>query len=360
MLTPKKLAKLENNKVVELYEKLNKDLTNTIIKKLNNAGDISSYTKAQLAVLKGNGGKQIFYEALNKTNKLSKQRKKEIKDLFQELEQLQTEGYDELYDYSDVEYNLDSVSKQITDSIISRTNKELTNMTRSVAFRTQKEYINAVDDLYSKVITGGWSYDTAIKSTLIDLANKGVTLKSKGREYTLEASVKRNLFTSIQQTANEISAKIKDDIKADAVWIATTPYCRPTHRVINGVVMDLKEFEKKYEYLTEEPNCYHIVNYVIKDIFIPPQDKEEIKRINDKADTVYENRQKQNYYARQVRQKKKEVANIGNSSKDILQNKRKQLRNAQMKYRTFSKSVGLGVDYSQTWQAGYNGLKRGI
>ena len=331
MLTPKKLAKLENNKVVELYEKLNKNLTNTIIKKLNSAGDISSYTKAQLTVLKRNGGKQIFYEALNKTNKLSKQRKKEIKDLFQELEQLQTEGYDELYDYSDVEYNLDSVSKQITDAIISRTNKELTNMTRSVAFRTQKEYINAV-----------------------------VTLKSNGREYTLEASVKRNLFTSIQQTANEISARIKDDIKADAVWIATTPYCRPSHRVINGVVMDLKEFEKKYEYLTEEPNCYHIINYVIKDIFIPPQDKEEIKRINDKADTVYENRQKQNYYARQVRQKKKEVANIGSSSKDILKEKRKQLRNAQMKYRTFSKSVGLEVDYLQTWQAGYNGLKRGI
>ena len=359
MLTPEKLTKITNNKVVDLYTRLNQQLTNEIIKKLKQNGDISSFTQSQIKVLKRNGGKQIFYEALNKTQKLSRERKKEIKSLFDELSEEQIKGYEEQYNYSDVEYDLSDTSKQITDAMITRTNRELINMTRSIAFNTQSTYINAVDDLYSKVISGGWSYDKAIKSTLIDLTNEGVTLKSNGRNYSLESAVKRNLFTSIQQTANEISTKIKKDIGADAVWIAPTPYCRPTHRVINGVVMDLKEF-KKHEYLTEEPNCYHIVNYVIKDIFEPPLDKEEINQFNKNADEVYKNRQKQNYYARQVRQKKKEIANIKNSSKEIVKEKKIQLRNAQAKYRIFSKSVGLNVDYFQTWEAGYNGLKKGI
>lgn len=357
MLTPEKLTSYANNKIVDLYAKLNQELTNEIIKKLNQSGDISSFTKAQLKVLKRNGGKDVFYKALRETNKLTRERKTEIEELFDEIEQDQMEDYKSQYDYSDIELKLDDSTRQMLDSIITRTNKELTNLTRSIAFSSQKTYIKAVDDLYAKVISGGWSYDKAIKSTLIDLTEKGIELSSKGRNYSLESTVKMNLFTSIRQTANEISKQIKKDINADAVWIAPTPYCRPTHRPINGVVMDLKEF-KEYEYLTEEPNCYHIINYVIKDIFEPPLDESEIKEFNDNADEVYKNRQKQNYYARQVRQKKKEIASIKNSSKEVSKEKKTQLRNAQAKYRIFSKSVGLNIDYSQTWEAGYNGNRR--
>lgn len=354
MLTPEKLTKLTNNKIVDMYTELNQQLTNDIIKQLKKSGDISSYTKSQLKVLKRNGGQQVFYKALNSTQKLSKKRKKEIANLFEELEKDQMSGYKSQYDYKDVELSVSS--SQILDSIIARTNKELVNMTRSVAFSSKKAYIKAVDDLYTKVVSGGWSYDKAFKSAVTELTNEGITLESKGRNYTLESTVKMNLFTAIKQTADKISEKIKDDISADAVWIAPTPYCRPTHRVINGVVMDLDDF-KEHEHLTEEPNCYHAINYVIKDIFKPPLDDSEIKEMNDNADDVYVNRQKQNYLARQVRQKKKEIASLGKSSNDVLKIKRLQLRNAQAKYRIFSRANGLNVDYFQTWEAGYNGSR---
>lgn len=357
MLTPQKMSDLVSNKVVDLYTKLNQDITNEIIKKINNI-NISEYTKHQMKVLIRQDGVKIFNETLRKTQGITNKRKNEIKKLFNELAENEMKGYKSQYEYRNVEYNISEETQQLLNSVIRRTENQLKNMTKTIAFETKRTYVNAVDDLYNKVASGAYSYDTAIKSTLIDLANKGVVLKTKTGNYAIESSVKMNLFTALKQTADEISKQIKDDIKANAVWIAPTPYCRPSHRPINGVVMDLDKFEDNYEYLTGEPNCYHIVNYVVKEAFIPPLSSKEINRMNNNADTVYKNRQKQNYYARQVRQKKKEISNIKNSSSEILKEKKKQLRNAQIKYRVFSKSVNLSVDYSQTWQAGYNGLKR--
>ena len=54
MLTPEKLTKIANNKVVDLYTRLNQQLTNEIIKKLKQNGDISSFTQSQIKVLKRN------------------------------------------------------------------------------------------------------------------------------------------------------------------------------------------------------------------------------------------------------------------------------------------------------------------
>lgn len=357
MITPQKFEQLINSKVVDIYTKLNQDITNDIIKKLNK-DNISEYTKHQLKVLIRQNGNKIFNETLRKAQGLTRQRKEEIKKIFNDLVKEELKGYKSQYEYAGVKYGLSEETTQLIDNVIERTNNELKNMTRTIAFETKRTYVNAVDSLYNKVSSGAFSYDNAIKSTLIDLANKGVILKTKTGNYSIESAVKMNLFTSLKQTADEISKNIKDDIKANAVWIAPTPYCRPSHRPINGVVMDLKKFERDYEYLTEEPNCYHIINYVVKEAFIPPLSNQELTSINNKANKVYKDRQKQNYYARQVRQKKKEISNIGSSSKEILQEKKKQLRTAQIKYRVFSKSVGLNVDYSQTWEAGYNGLKR--
>ena len=69
----------------------------------------------------------------------------------------------------------------------------------------------------------------------------------------------------------------------------------------------------------------------------------------------YNERQEQNYYARVVRSKKKEILSLkGTNNTDILDKKKKELRNSQMKYRQYSKSKGLEVDYDKTWVAKYN------
>lgn len=354
MLTPEKLSKLNQNKIVELYTRLNQQLIKDIIKKLKENENISTYTKHQIKVLARQGGKEMFNNALNKISGISKEQKKYLQELFNEILNSEYRGYKNQYEFNDKEFVVSDSSMQIISSMIDRTSKELKNFTKTIAFATQQAYVNALDELYSKVVSGGYDYASAIKSTINDLVNKGVTLTSNGKNYKLESTVKMNLFTSITQAANDISKNIKDEIEADGVWIAPTPYCRPSHRVINGKKMTLKEF-KKHEYLLSEPNCYHIVNYIVLDAFDKPYTSEELEDINENADKKYEVRQKQNYYARQVRNKKEQVASLTRVGEtDLLNKAKRELRNAQMKYRSFCNKNGLEVDYFATWKAGYN------
>ena len=69
------------------------------------------------------------------------------------------------------------------------------------------------------------------------------------------------------------------------------------------------------------------------------------------ADTVknYNKQQKANYYARQVRSKKNDIAS-GDNSKDA----KVKLGLAQKKYREYCKQNDLEVDYFKTWRVGYN------
>lgn len=362
MITPQKMSEFERNKVVEVFSKLNQDLTSSIIKKLQQNEDISSFTKSQMRVLARQGGKEIFNEALNKVNGLSRERKKELLQLFNEIQNEQMKGYKNTYEAKGLEYQISNEVQQLVDSIYRQTDKELKNMTKSIAFASKEAYVNSVDDLFTKVSSGAFDYSSAMKSTINALAEKGITLKDKaGRNVSLETAVKRNLMTSLTQTANDIAKQVGDEIGANCVVIGHTPYCRPTHRVIDGVIMSLDKF-KKYEYLTEEPNCYHIVNYDWRPEFENKKDKtlNNGHLTNAQYNKNYEIRQKQTYYARQVRDKKEQVSILSKSDKrnnatsEELKKSKKELRNAQMKYRQYSKSKGIDVDYELTWVAKYN------
>lgn len=362
MITPQKMSEFERNKVVEMFSKLNQDLTSSIIKKLQQNENISSFTKAQMRVLARQGGNEIFKEALNKVNGLSRERKKELLQLFNEIQNEQMKGYKQTYGAKGLEYQISNEVQQLVDSIYRQTDKELKNMTKSIAFASKEAYINGVDDLFTKVSSGSFDYSSAMKSTINVLAEKRITLKDKaGRNVSLETAVKRNLMTSLTQTANDIAKQVGDEIGANCVVIGHTPYCRPTHRVIDGVVMSLDKF-KKYEYLTKEPNCYHIVNYDWREEFENKKNKvrDNGHLTNAQYNNNYEIRQKQTYYARQVRDKKEQVAILEKSDKrsnvtsEELKKSKEELRNAQMKYRQFSKSNGIDVDYELTWVAKYN------
>lgn len=95
-------------------------------------------------------------------------------------------------------------------------------------------------------------------------------------------------------------------------------------------------------------------------VFENPYTKSELSRLKKYSENTYEQQQKQNYYARQVRYKKQEIATLNKSDKrvtenqELLEKKKIELRNAQMKYRTYSKANNLQVDYNKTWTSGYN------
>lgn len=358
MITPQKMSEFERNKVIEMFSKLNQDLTATIIKKLQKNEDISSFTRSQMKALARQGGNEVFKEALGKVNGISRERKKQLLALFNEIQAEEMKGYKTTYEAKGLDFEISREVQQLVNSMYKQTDKELKNMTKTIAFSSKQAYVKGLDKLYTKVASGSFDYSSAMKSTINSLAEQGITLKDKaGRNVSLETAVKRNLMTSLTKTANDISKSVGDTIGVNCVYIGSSPTCRPSHHPINDVVMSLKEF-KKYEYLTMEFNCNHIVNYDWR----PEFDNKNQKTIfGDNHGTIkeitknYDERQEQNYYARVVRSKKKEILSLqGTNNTDILDKKKKELRNSQMKYRQYSKSKGLEIDYDKTWVTKYN------
>ena len=355
MLTPNKMNNLQNNKLVDIYTAINQELTNDIINKIKSSEDITNYTKSQIKALIKNGGQEIFNEALKKVQGISRSTLNELKTIFNDLVNSQMSGYKSTFDAVGATYAVtDSMMKTINNAI-KETNGTLKNMTKTVAYASQTDFVNAMDNLYMKVTSGAFDYDTALKRTVADLAKKGVTFKtSDGRNEKIETVVKRNLFSSIQNTATDLAKEIGDIIDYNCVVIGHSYKCRPTHHPIDDVVMS-KEVFKRYEYLTYEYNCNHIVNYDWREEFENNPNKIEYGDQHGTLKEVkknYEIQQKANYYANQVKNKKMQIAN-GDNSEEV----KRELLNAQVKYRTFCKTNGLTVDYSKTWVHGYNKAK---
>lgn len=52
MINPDNMTRFTNNEIVNMYSKLQQDLTRSIISKLKNAGNINSYTRQQIRNLR--------------------------------------------------------------------------------------------------------------------------------------------------------------------------------------------------------------------------------------------------------------------------------------------------------------------
>ena len=358
MLTPDYLDKIAyTNKIVEMYEILNTKLTKQIISKLKENGDLSTFTKSQLRTLAKRGGREIFVEALNTASSLSSKRKKELLALFTEITKHDLKGYKPLYDYRGKEIKLNEEQLKILNNAVRMTDKELKNFTRTIAFSSQQNYVDALDEMYLQVATGGIDYQTAFRKTTNALAAKGITLTTKnGNNRSLEASVRQSVLWGIRQNARELNKDIGRYLGCDGVQINISPNCRDDHRPINGQVFKLNSYAwRRHRHLLEDYNCQHYETYIVTDIEDNIYSQSEIEQANNrtvkyKGETMpyYEATQKQRSLERNIRNAKK--AYMSNPTKENKVNVSK----AQASMRKYIAETGLERQYDREYFAGYN------
>ena len=358
MLTPEYLDKIAyTNKIVQMYEELNTKLTKQIISKLKESGDLSTFTKAQLKTLAKRGGREVFIEALNTTSNLSAKRKKELAELFAEITKHDLQSYKSLYDYRGKEMQLSEEQLKILNNAVRVTDKELKNFTKTIAFSTQQDFVNAIDEMYLQVGTGAVDYQTAFRKTTNALAEKGVTLPMKnGVNRSLEASVRQSVLWGIRQNARELNKDIGRYLGCDGVQINISPNCREDHRPINGQVFKLNSRAwRRYKHLLNDFNCQHYETYIVMDIEENIYSDEEIDEANNrtvkyggKDIPYYEATQKQRALERQIRNAKKTYM-----AEPTKENKAS-VSKAQASMRKFINETGLERQYDREYFAGYN------
>lgn len=363
MLSPEYLDLIEFNRVVELYNKLNIDITADIIERVSQMQDITQTTANQLMILKQTNGTEIFNKSLEKTSALTEETKKELKRLFIDMAKEDLQGYKELYQYRDKPFKLSEIQYKILNQGLKQTNKKLKNFTNTIAFQSKQAYVDTVDNAYMKVVSGAFDYQSAISTACQELADKGITLKdSLGRNVQLEVAVRRNVMYGIQETANKINKDIDKYLKCDGYEVTAHMGARPSHAEAQGkqYAINKKDADKygielwsDVSNLWEEYNCRHTYFGIILGVSEPIYAENELKEFENatvnfrgKEISYYDGTQKQRQLENAIRKQKRVVQTLEKAKKDSIISKSK-LAKLQKQYKDFCKETGLEKDYGR-------------
>lgn len=370
MLSPEYLDLIEFNDVVELYNKLNIEITADIIQRIADMKEITATTKNELEILKQTNGTDIFNEALEKTSLLTTERKRALKKLFEDMAKEDMQGYKELYMYRDKPFKLNETQYKILNQGLKATNKTLKNLTNSIAFQGKQTYVEAVDLAYMQASSGAFDYNSAISNAVQKLADEGIILRDKlGRKVQLEVAVRRNVLNGIHETANNMNRDIEENLGCDGYEVTAHLGARPSHAAEQGKQFALnKEDAKKYkvglwsdvEELWQEYNCRHTYFGIILGISEPIYTNEELKKYknatveyNGEKIPYYEATQKQRQQENTIRKQKRAVQILEKAGQDTRIAKAK-LAISQRRLNDYCKETGLEKDYSRAKVAKYN------
>ena len=360
MLTPEYLNLIEFNDVVELYNRLNIEITADIISRINTMNDITSISKKQMKILLQTNGTEVFNEALERTSLLTRETKNALKLLFENMAKEDIQGYKELYEYRGKPFKLSETQYNILNQGLKQTNKVLKNMTNTIAFQSQQAYVNAVDEAYMKTVTGAFDYTSAINAAVQQLADKGITLKDKlGRNIQLETAVRRNVLSGIHATANNINRDIEEDLGCNGYEVTAHLGARPTHAEAQGkqYAISIKDASKygielwsDVSDLWEEYNCRHTYFGIILGISEPIYNSKELKefknatvRLNGKEIPYYEATQRQRKIENNIRKITRSIKTLEKAKLDARAEKM-QLRQLNKELTKLCNETGLNKD----------------
>ena len=233
----------------------------------------------------------------------------------------------------------------------------------------RREYYNAANKAFLNVRTGTKSTQAATKEACITLAKKGITLTHwrSGHTDSVEVAVRRNIVTSMGQTAAELTLARMGDYQYDLVEVSAHWGARPSHYIWQGKVYSLTgsngydNFYDATDYGTGAGlcgwNCRHrfYPYFPGMSTVYPEYNEEENKK-------QYEDTQEQRSYERAVRAAKREKAVLTGSgaSESEMQAANKNIRQAQKNLREFlAEHSNLTRDYSREQIYDSNGTVKG-
>jgi hypothetical protein len=254
----------------------------------------------------------------------------------------------------------------------------LQNLTRSIAYQEQLQFIAAADDAYLAVSTGTLGIDQAIKQGVLTLAEQGVRVLNSqtGRVEQADVAIKRNIWTGINQATGDMTLAMAAEAGTDLVEVSAHPGARnkgvgaANHESWQGKVYSISGTHPKYEPFIETTgygtgagllgwNCRHSVFLFFEGYEKPTYTQDELDRVNNAQVTfngqqmdLYEATQQQRYLERGVRDWKRkqsmfEAAGLGEEHAMAGL----KVKDWQYRLREFTKQTGLERRYE--WERVY-------
>lgn len=352
--------------LTDSYTELDINIIQDIIERIVEIGDLSLLNEYELNAIKEKDRKEIFQKTLEEVGFLTAYMNGATKKIYNNYAHYLVRSNKPLYEYRDLKAKLNPIQLDMLNSGLKETQNLLRNLTSTVAFASENTYVEAVDKAYLEVLSGSKTFEQAVYETYKELAQKGVELTdSVGRKVNIRASVERNLRAGLQNTANRINDSLFTELECNGYSVSAHSGARPTHAIAQGRQYALTQEDAKkygvgywYDTVDGEPiaelwndyNCRHDYFPIILGVSQPNYTKKELKEMEDEE--LYNNIQKQHYYENKIRNTKRAIQSLENSTdKNVLKAKKSlenSLKNYKAKYRNFNKQTGLSPDYTRT------------
>lgn len=351
-------------KLINMYSELEAYLLDEIIKHFNYNEEFinSDYWKAskleELGLLNDNIVKYIA--------KVTNRTPREIKDAFEKIGYniFNENNLNEAYIGGLIRINpsilvQNNVVHNLIENSYNETTKRFLEISKRVENATRESYLNVVEKTYLQMTSGGITYQEAIRNSLVDLGNKGITTLTykvidddgnvKGlRNYDIEGTVRRELITATNNLTNKINEKIADDLDVEYIYLSEHICCRPTHFPWQGTVIRRKELVNVTKYGEVDGlggvNCHHYATP-----YFGTARGTELKRISlEEATEQYKLSQVQRYLERGIRKwKRKERIFKRSSDKEYYKKCKDKVQEWQLRNKKFIENNNLKRDFSR-------------
>ena len=217
---------------------------------------------------------------------------------------------------------------RVTDILPAEGVTEQELLTNALALEQKSEHPLAravLDRAWLQVSTGGFDANTAIRNAIKELTRQGLTTVdyASGRTMSVEAAVRMNVVTGVNQTALRLQDTLADEMDSDLVETTAHSGARPSHARWQGQVFSRSGKSKKYPDFRRATgygtgpglggwNCRHSFHPYF-DGMARTYGAKELKKLEAKSITYngeklteYEASQRQRYIERQIRRWKRE------------------------------------------------------
>lgn len=368
MLTPEYLDSIPDE-VVKLYAEFETEVIVDIARRINNL----QYGTAAFQLEQLQQSQLVLNNTLSRISRLTGISEKEIKDTLESASARSLRIDDSIHKANGKEvipFNKSPLMLQLLEANVLKTSNNLLNLTRTTAFSSQQLFIQASNLAQLQVQSGAFTADQAITHAIKKASRDGLQVRyPSGAKRSIEAAVRTNVLTGVNQTAAKLQELRMDQLNVDLVEVTAHAGARDkgtgpkNHMSWQGGVYSRSGQSDKYDDFVATTgygtvtglggaNCKH--NFFP---FYPGSgrvyDKELLKEYkkndvtyNGKEMSYYEATQKQRYMERHVRKWKTEAKALEAAGKDSSLAKSK-VRTWQKKTRELVKQTGVRRDYTR-------------
>lgn len=368
--------------LAELYRALEDTLLDEICSRLKLADQLNEVTVQDIQALRSHGiDLKNIEEAISKTAEISKQK---LNSLLNDVVERNQKYYTELIDLAHITQPETLVDAATVDAIKRQTHDTFRNLTASMGFlvgntmlKPARAYQWALDNAEMQIQSGAISYNQAIKTAVKQLADSGLKVVDyeSGHRDQIDVAVRRAVMTGVNQICAKYTEQSAQYLETPYFEVSAHAGARDklgpspwsSHKDWQGKVYSTRSndiYPNIYEVCglgyvdgLEGANCRHRRFSWVEGVSERTYTDEQLAHIDDdlgcefdgKKYTAYEATQMQRRVERQIiKQKRLVTAYKASEQKDEYCAAKAKLVRLNAKYKAFSESAGLPLQWERT------------